>query len=118
MREVSFRVRAAVPADTLYAGVTWRRAPGDFWVTAETIGRAQLYANDLNSQAASGYWLANLRLGTEQQHGVWDFTEALRLDNLLDRRYVGSVIVNETNSRYFEPEPGRTVYLMISASRR
>jgi iron complex outermembrane recepter protein len=108
----------AVPADTLYAGVTWRRAPGDFWVTLETVGRAQLYANDLNSQAASGYWLANLRLGSEQQHGVWDFTEALRLDNLLDRRYVGSVIVNETNSRYFEPEPGRTVYLMISASRR
>jgi len=33
---------------------------GDFWVTLETVGRAQLYANDLNSQAASGYWLANL----------------------------------------------------------
>jgi iron complex outermembrane receptor protein len=108
----------AVPADTLYAGVTWRRAPGDFWITAETIGRAQLYANDLNSQAASGYWLANLRFGTEQQRGVWDFTEALRLDNLANRRYVGSVIVNETNMRYFEPEPGRTVYLMFSASFR
>jgi iron complex outermembrane receptor protein len=108
----------AVPADTLYAGVTWRRAPGDFWVTLETVGRAQLYANDLNSQAASGYWLANLRFGTEQQRSAWDFTEALRLDNLANRRYVGSVIVNETNTRYFEPEPGRTVYLIFTASYR
>jgi iron complex outermembrane recepter protein len=108
----------AVPADTLYAGLTWRRAPGDFWVTLETVGRAQIYANDLNSQAAGGYWLANLRLGTEQQRTGWQFTEALRVDNLSNRGYVGSVIVNETNARYFEPEPGRTVYLMISASRR
>lgn len=30
-----------------------------------------------------------------------------RLDNLFDRRYVGSVIVNEANGRYYEPAPGR-----------
>ena len=72
----------AVPADSLYAGLTWRRAPQDFWVTLETIGRAQLYANDLNSQAAAGYWLANLQAGIEQQRSVWHFTESLRLDNI------------------------------------
>jgi iron complex outermembrane receptor protein len=33
----------------------------------------------------------------------------LRVDNLLDRDYVGSVIVNEANGRYFEPAPGRSV---------
>jgi iron complex outermembrane receptor protein len=109
---------AAVPADTLYAGVTWRRAPGGLWVTLETIGRAQIYANDLNSHAAGGYWLANVRAGIEQQGSAWHFTEALRVDNLTNRSYVGSVIVNETNARYFEPEPGRTVYLMVSASHR
>jgi iron complex outermembrane receptor protein len=109
---------AAVPADTLYAGVTWRRAPGGLWVTLETIGRAQIYANDLNSHAAGGYWLANVRAGIEQQGSAWHFTEALRVDNLTNRSYVGSVIVNETNARYFEPEPGRTVYLMVSVSHR
>jgi len=108
----------AVPADALYAGVTWRRAPGGLWVTLETIGRAQIYANDLNSQAAGGYWLANLRGGIEQQRSVWHFTESLRVDNLANRSYVGSVIVNETNSRYFEPEPGRTIYLMVTVSHR
>ena len=108
----------AVPADALYAGVTWRGAPTGPWVTLETIGRAQIYANDLDSQAAGGYWLANLRGGIEQQGPVWDVTESLRLENLTNRSYVGSVIVNETNRRYFEPEPGRTVYLMVSVSHR
>jgi hypothetical protein len=28
-----------------------------------------------------------------------------RIDNVFDRRYVGSVIVNEGNARYFEPPP-------------
>ncbi len=30
-----------------------------------------------------------------------------RVDNLFDREYVGSVIVNESNGRYYEPAPGR-----------
>jgi iron complex outermembrane receptor protein len=108
----------AVPADSLYAALTWRRAPHDFWVTLEAIGRAQLYANDFDTQAASGYWLANLQAGLEQQRSAWDVTESLRLDNIGNRSYVGSVIVNETNMRYFEPEPGRTVYLTVTVSHR
>jgi iron complex outermembrane receptor protein len=30
-----------------------------------------------------------------------------RIDNLFDRRALGSVIVNDSNARYFEPSPGR-----------
>ena len=33
----------------------------------------------------------------------------VRLDNVLDRAYVGSVIVNEANGRHFEPGAGRAV---------
>jgi iron complex outermembrane receptor protein len=108
----------AVPAETLYAGLTWRHAPEGLWVTLEAVARARLYANDLNSQAAAGYWLADLHAGIEQQRPAWIFTESLRVDNLTNRSYVGSVIVDETNSRYFEPEPGRTAYLMLTVSHR
>ena len=34
-----------------------------------------------------------------------------RVDNLFDRRIVGSVIVNEGNGRYYEPAPGRSMSL-------
>jgi iron complex outermembrane receptor protein len=32
----------------------------------------------------------------------------MRVDNLGNRRYVGSVIVNESSGRFFEPAPTRT----------
>ena len=32
------------------------------------------------------------------------------LDNLFDKNYVGSVIVNESNGRYYEPAPNRTLF--------
>jgi iron complex outermembrane receptor protein len=42
----------------------------------------------------------------------------VRGENLLDRRYAGSVIVNEGNGRYFEPAPGRTWVAGLSATIR
>ena len=33
----------------------------------------------------------------------------LRMGNLFNRHYAGSVIVNESNGRFFEPAPGRTL---------
>ncbi|VFS57294.1 TonB dependent receptor [Kluyvera cryocrescens] len=39
--------------------------------------------------------------------GNWSMDLFGRVDNLFDRSYVGSVIVNESNGRYYEPAPGR-----------
>ena len=108
----------AVPMNSLYVGLTWRYAPMGFSTTLETLGRAQIYADDRNSAAAAGYWVANVRAGFEQETRHWRFSEFARLDNLADRAYVGSVIVNETNSRFFEPAPGRTAYIMFNAALR
>ena len=108
----------AVPMNSLYAGLTWSYSPLGFSTTLETQGRAQIYADDRNSAAAAGYWVANLRAGFEQETRHWRFSEFARLDNLADRAYVGTVIVNETNSRYFEAAPGRTAYVMFNAALR
>jgi len=108
----------AVPMNSLYAGLTWSYAPLGFSATLETQGRARIYVDDRNSDAAAGFWVANLRAGFEQETRHWRFTEFARLDNLADRAYVGSVIVNETNSRFFEPAPGRTAYIMVNAALR
>ncbi len=108
----------AVPMNSLYAGLTWSYAPLGFSATLETQGRARIYVDDRNSDAAAGFWVANLRAGFEQETRHWRFSEFARLDNLADRAYVGSVIVNETNSRFFEPAPGRTAYIMVNAALR
>ena len=108
----------AVPMNSLYVGLTWSYAQLGFSTTLETLGRARIYADDRNSDAAAGYWVANLRAGFEQETRRWRFSEYARLDNLANRAYVGSVIVNETNSRFFEAAPGRTAYIMFNAALR
>lgn len=106
----------AVPAGAFYSGLTWQHPPAGFSATLEAIGRAQIYANDVNTAAAGGYWLFNFHAGLAQDLPHWQLREWFRLDNLANRLYVGSVIVNETNSRFFEPEPGRVAYVMFSAT--
>jgi iron complex outermembrane receptor protein len=106
----------AVPAGAFYSGLSWRHDPSGLTVTLEAIGHSQIYANDVNTAAAGGYWLFNLHAALKQSLPHWDLGEAVRIDNLLNRQYVGSVIVNETNMRYFEPEPGLSGYLLFSAS--
>jgi iron complex outermembrane receptor protein len=108
----------AVPMNSLYAGLIWHYAPPGFTATLETQGRSRIYADDRNSEAAAGFWVVNARAGFEQETRHWRFSEFGRLDNLANRAYVGSVIVNETNSRFFEPAPGRTAYIMFIAALR
>lgn len=108
----------AVARNALYAGVTWRYAPLGFSATLEEQARARIYADDRNTASATGYWETNVHAGFDQQTHRWQLSEFLRLDNLTDRAYVGSVIVNESNSRYFEPAPGRTAYVMFNAKWR
>jgi iron complex outermembrane receptor protein len=38
------------------------------------------------------------------------------MDNLLDHSYVGSVIVNESNGRYYEPAPDPTVFAGVKVT--
>ncbi len=106
----------AVPQNALYSALDWRARKWGLRATLELIARARIFANDANSLAASGYWLGNMSFGLEQAPKGWHFSEFVRVDNLADREYVGSVIVNESNGRYFEPEPGRAIYLMFNVT--
>ena len=108
----------AVARNFAYLGLTWSYSALGFSTTLEAQGRGKIYADDRNTDAAAGYWVANWRAGFEQESRHWRFNEFARLDNLANRAYVGSVIVNETNSRFFEPAPGRTAYVMFNAALR
>ena len=112
------RFLPAIPENSVYVGLTWTYSPWGFSTTLETQGRGKIYADDRNTDAAAGYWVANWRAGFEQQSRHWRFSEFASLDNLANRAYVGSVIVNDANSRFFEPAPGRTAYVMFNAALR
>jgi iron complex outermembrane receptor protein len=112
------RYLPAVPRSALYMGLTWKYLPIGFSTTLEEQGRARIYADDRNTAYAAGYWETSWRAGFEQQTRRWQFSEYLRVDNLTDRSYVDSVIVNQSNNGYFEPDPGRTALIMFNAKWR
>jgi iron complex outermembrane receptor protein len=72
--------------------------------------------NDPNSEFADGYTTANLVGGLVQQDGRWKITEFVRIDNVTDKNYVGSVIVNAGNARYYEPSPRRNMTIGVQAN--
>jgi len=71
------------------------------------LHRSSVPVNDPNTDFADPFTVWNLSAGLAQQRARWRFSEFVRLDNLGNRNYIGSVIVNETNFRYFEPAPTR-----------
>jgi iron complex outermembrane receptor protein len=68
----------------------------------------RLYANDTNTASADGYATLNLNASHAWAVGAGSLTAYSRIDNLTDARYVGSVIVNQALSQFYEPAPGRT----------
>jgi iron complex outermembrane receptor protein len=105
-----------VPRNTAYGELAWRRGRPGFSAVLEAIYRDRIFANDINAEAAKRYASANIRFAYTHQHGKWKFSEFVRIDNISDTRYVGSVIVNESNGRFYEPAPGRNYMVGINAS--
>ena len=99
-----------VPQTLLFAELNWK--PRDWLSTAvEGMYRSKIYVEDTNQErAAPGYSVFNWRARFEQKVEHWTFHQTLRLDNLLDRQYVGSVIVGDGNRRFYEAAPGRSWY--------
>jgi iron complex outermembrane receptor protein len=104
-----------VPADSLYTELSWKDSESGFGIALEGHAESRVYVNDPNSDAAPAYFAANLRLTHEGEFGGVILKEFLRVENLTDRAYAGSVIVNETSGRFFEPAPGRSFYAGVSA---
>lgn len=105
-----------IPASSFFGEVAWKHTPTGFSVGIEARRSAKVYVDDLNSDTAVAYSIVNLRAGFEQKVGNWQFKETLRIDNLSNRNYIGSVIVNDGNARYFEAAPKRAWLLGLSAS--
>jgi len=72
----------------------------------EMISAGRLYANDANSASADGYTTFNLKASHGWAVGKGSLTAYARADNVTDQRYVGSVIVNQSSSQFYEPAPG------------
>ncbi|MGY1045354.1 TonB-dependent receptor PqqU [Klebsiella pneumoniae] len=82
--------------------------PEQGWYAGSDIRyMSDIMANDENTAKAPSWTVVGLTTGYKWSYGRMDMDLFGRIDNLFDREYVGSVIVNESNGRYYEPAPGR-----------
>lgn len=103
-----------VPKSQAYAQLRYRQP--SFYTYLEALRRSRVPVDDANSEFAGAYSVFNLVAGLVQQGAGWRISEFVRLDNLTDRNYAGSVIVNEGNRRFYEPSPRRNMSAGIQAS--
>jgi iron complex outermembrane receptor protein len=109
----------AVPRTSLFGELAWKSVDGGLGAGLETVANGKLYADDANAATpAPGYMIFNARVqATQQAGGGWRVREYARVNNLFDRNYIGSVIVGDTNKRYYEPAQGRNWTLGASILR-
>ena len=95
--------------------LSWQPSQG--WrAGVEARRSSSVYANDANTASAPSFATVALHAGYVLDVQHWTWAAAARIDNVFNRRYAGSVIVNEGNARYFESAPGRSWTLKLSAS--
>ncbi|MDB0301386.1 TonB-dependent siderophore receptor [Acinetobacter baumannii] len=89
-----------------YASLAWQPSHG-LYGGVDVQYMDKVYVNDTNSDAAPSYSVTSTNVGYAWVIGDWKVNSFARVDNLFDKKYAGSVIVNDGNSRYFEPADGR-----------
>ncbi|WP_424192154.1 TonB-dependent receptor family protein [Ampullimonas aquatilis] len=94
---------AYMPAEGLRGGVEVRYS-------------GKVMVNDANTDAAASYTITSIHGGYVWNLSQWKLNAFARIDNLFDRQYIGSVIVNDGNGRFFEPAPGRAWMSGVSAT--
>ena len=104
-----------VPRRTFYGEARWAPLNHRFSTALELRYGDRIYTTDANAESAPPYSVVNWRIVLEQRASDWRVSEFLRIENLFDKSYIGSVIVGDTNQRFYEPAPRRNAIVGINA---
>ena len=100
-----------------YASFGWEPEEG-WYAGADARYMSDVMANDTNTAKAPSYTVVGLNTGYKLNYGKWGMDVFGRVDNLFDKEYAGSEIVNAGYNRYYEPAPGRNYGVGLSVSYR
>ena len=100
-----------VPDHYLQAFGTVRR--GAMWSGVEVTASSAASANDAGTITGAGFAAWNWRAGVDAPVGSVRLQPTVSVENLFDRRYASSLVINATRNRFFEPGlPRRLTFLM------
>jgi iron complex outermembrane receptor protein len=102
--------------DQVYGEISWKYPEFGFKTALEAKHNSNVYVDNRNTDQAPDYTIYNLRAGFEQAVSKWKIKEFVRVENITDKDYIGSVRVNDSKSYFFESGAGRNYLLGINAS--
>lgn len=100
----------------LYGEIAWKHQASGFNTAFEARHNSNTYVDDVNSTSANSYTIFNIRAGLQQKLQSWRFSEYVRVENIFDKEYIGSIRVNDANSRFYEPSAGRNWLMGLNAT--
>jgi iron complex outermembrane receptor protein len=102
-----------IPTQTAQAWATVRR--GGWFGTLETSLTGRMTADDAGQVIAAGASVWGARTGVTAPLLVGHMTlePSAGVDNLFDRRYAASVVINATRGRFYEPGLPRRLWLAV-----
>jgi iron complex outermembrane receptor protein len=108
-----------IPKQQLQGSAAWH--VGKAFVLGEAIAKSKVFVNDANGAAAPGFAIFNARVGGRAAFGRPWLSPVAGVQNIFDRHYIGSVAVNAAGTtiaatKFYEPAPGRTWYIGLSAA--
>jgi iron complex outermembrane receptor protein len=105
-----------IPEHQAQGSATWRFHSA--FATVEALAKSAVYVDDANSARAAGFAVYNLRLGGDGIGQLVWLTPVVSVQNLFDRRYVGSVAINAAGTpataKFYEPAPERTLLVGVT----
>jgi iron complex outermembrane receptor protein len=84
------------------------------WAEVQQTYSSGYLVSDVSPTRTSPWWSTNLRMGWDGEAGGLRLAPFIGINNALNHLYVSSVVINAARDRFYEPAPGRNVYLGLS----
>jgi iron complex outermembrane receptor protein len=99
-------LRTAHTGETNGAGVL-----RGFWAELQQTYSSDFLVSDTLNTRTAPWWATNVRVGWEGKAGGMRLAPFIGVNNAFNHEYVSSVVINAARDRFYEPAPGRNVYL-------
>lgn len=110
--DLSGRAIPGMPRHWVHTGVRVRPRPlAGGWLDVATTHSSGFLVDDTLAARTGPWWTADLRAGWDGKAWGLPVAPFVALGNAFNRKYEGSVVINAARGRYYEPAPGRNLYV-------
>lgn len=103
-----------VPRQRGFGALDWI-GPKGYYAGADLRAAGEVIADNANTAASPDYVVVDIHAGRSFTVGRLELDLSAGIANLFDERYIDNVRVNAFGGRFFEPAPGTSFHLRLSA---